>query len=165
MPGADQHEQLEQLLDLFVYAPIGLLATGLEALPELTEKGRAKASTARVVGQFTTTMASKQVRDRLSGLEQQLAEVLAIVRDAASPKRPAPTAGSTTEPVHASASEAAAVESVIPGYDSMPATDIIPLLGGLSIDDLGIVEEHERAGRARRTVLNRITQRRAALQR
>ncbi len=162
MPAADQHEQLEQLLDLFVYAPIGLLATGLEALPELTEKGRAKASTARVVGQFTTTMASKQVRDRLSGLEQQLAEVLTIVRDAASPKRPTPHAAPPPDP---EAADASAVESVIPGYDSMPATDIIPLLGGLTIDDLRIVEEHERAGRARRTVLNRITQRRAALER
>lgn len=161
---AGTDDAVEQLLDLLVYAPIGLVAMGLEALPELAEKGRAQASTAKVVGQFATTVGSRQVRDRLSGVEAQIAEVLSIVREAASPSRrttPAPNDDASTS--GRAETREAMIETVIPGYDDLAATAIMPLLTELEIEQLAIVEQYERDGRARRTVLTRIAQRRSAL--
>ena len=47
---------LEQALDLFVYAPVGMALTAAEELPKLIEKGRTRVTCpvamARMMGQF-----------------------------------------------------------------------------------------------------------------
>jgi hypothetical protein len=70
---------LEQALDLFVYAPLGLALTAQEELPRLVEKGRQRVTgqvqMARMIGQFAVSQgqreaekAVKQATSRLSGL-------------------------------------------------------------------------------------------------
>lgn len=46
----------------------------------------------------------------------------------------------------------------IDGYDGLPSSSIVPLLDALTRSQLHAVEVHERANRARRTVLHRATQ-------
>ena len=161
--GSTSDPALERMLDLFVYAPIGLLATSLESLPELADKGRAKASTAQAVGAFATTMGTRQMRASIEGLEQRVADVLSIVREAASPRRAA--SSPTAEARSTDTGSASSVDELVPDYDARPASEIVPLLSTFDLEQLDRLEGHELAGRARRTVLTRIAQRRSALQR
>jgi hypothetical protein len=46
----------------------------------------------------------------------------------------------------------------IPGYDSLAASQVVPRLAGLSVDELTAVETYETAHRARRTILTRVRQ-------
>ena len=46
----------------------------------------------------------------------------------------------------------------IEGYDALAASQVVPLLAGLSLEELESVRRHEEATRARRTVLSRIAQ-------
>jgi len=60
---------LDNALDLFVYAPVGLALTAVEELPKFAEKGRAQIqgqiTIARLVGQFAVAQGRKQIERRL----------------------------------------------------------------------------------------------------
>ena len=49
-------------------------------------------------------------------------------------------------------------ELSIPDYDSLAASQVVPRLASLSIEELADVEAYERAHRARQTILNRVRQ-------
>lgn len=51
-----------------------------------------------------------------------------------------------------------AAELVIPGYDSLAASQVVPRLTTLSPDELSAIGSYEQAHRGRRTILNRVTQ-------
>ena len=61
-PGEQQ--PAERLLDLALYAPVGLALSALEAIPELIRKGRARlgpqVGTARTIGQFAVRQGYRQ---------------------------------------------------------------------------------------------------------
>ncbi|MFC0081763.1 hypothetical protein ACFFRE_06345, partial [Aciditerrimonas ferrireducens] len=65
---AESDQQRDKLLDLVLYAPVGLALTVLEDLPKLAEKGRERVegqvSTARVLGRFALQMARQQLASR-----------------------------------------------------------------------------------------------------
>ncbi|MDG2111409.1 MAG: hypothetical protein P8N02_02210, partial [Actinomycetota bacterium] len=44
----------------------------------------------------------------------------------------------------------------IADYDTLPAAQIVPLLGGLTAEEQAVVGVHENAGRGRRTILGRL---------
>src|SRR3954453_4722238 len=69
---------VEQALELFLYAPVGLALTAAEELPKLVEKGRQRVTgqitMARMIGQFAVAEGqkrgeaiSKDATERLSG--------------------------------------------------------------------------------------------------
>ena len=73
----DRKSPIEQALDLFFYAPLGLLLNAEEVIPELVEKGRQQAAMARMFGQF----AVKQGRDGAywsDGLKRIAARAVAV---------------------------------------------------------------------------------------
>ena len=47
-------------------------------------------------------------------------------------------------------------DEVIDGYDDLPATEVIALLGRLPHADLTLIRDYESAGRGRTTILHRI---------
>jgi hypothetical protein len=49
-------------------------------------------------------------------------------------------------------------ELAIPGYDSLSASQVVQRLAGLSPEELAAVGAYEQAHRARRTILNRVSQ-------
>jgi hypothetical protein len=66
----DRPSPLDALLDLFVYAPVGIALVASEELPKLAAKGRAQIggqlNMARVLGQFAVTQGRRQLASRRS---------------------------------------------------------------------------------------------------
>jgi hypothetical protein len=152
------------VLDLFVFAPLGLLAESHTLVPKLAETGRqhvgSRVQLARMVGQF----AVQQGR-------HQAAKVVAGWRADANGAEPAPAPA--PDPVVLEDDEAAVVgpaplrpgaddggiteeDLAIPSYDSLAASQVVPRLGGLSPIELEAVRRYEEAHRGRRTVLGKI---------
>lgn len=170
----DGDDPIERLLDLFVYAPIGLLATGGEHLDEFIRTGREKAAVARTVGRFALQGVDDRVARSVGDVEVMAREFLSIVLANTSPAArrrttdaDAPVADTTdTTDAPSDAGDGAAdgspatvpggVDDLVPGYDDLTAREILPLLDGLDVDALDRIEAHERAGRDRSTVLARL---------
>ncbi|HEX9968849.1 MAG TPA: hypothetical protein VGB03_01825, partial [Acidimicrobiales bacterium] len=85
---------VEQALDLFVYAPLGLVLSAGEELPRLAEKGRAQATMARMVGQFVVAQGRREAEKAMGGVGERLAEVVGDFLGSPAP-RPAPSAPQT----------------------------------------------------------------------
>ncbi|MDQ3980716.1 MAG: hypothetical protein M3314_14390 [Actinomycetota bacterium] len=74
-----------------------------------------------------------------------------------SPIQPPPASRAAAE-----ATAPSAADLPIPGYDSLSASQVVQRLPGLSPEELEAVRAYEQAGRARKTVLLRVAQLRAA---
>lgn len=154
-------DPVEQLLNLFLYAPIGLLSKGSEALPELVERGRTQASNARVIGQFALGATNAKARKSLSDAEAHFQEFLRIVGESARPSSEASessSSSSSTKKATAEASVNHGVEDLIKDYDNLTAAQILPFLAPLGAEQLDRIETYEQSQRARKTVLNRLRQ-------
>jgi hypothetical protein len=155
-------EPIEQLLDLFLYAPIGLMAKGTDAFPELVERGRTQATNARVIGQFALGASNTKARKSIADAEQHLQAFFKIILESARPSAKKSTsvhdarvADATPE---SSATDFESIEDLVPNYDGLTAAQVLPLLVGKSSEDLDRIEGYEQARRSRKTVLNRIRQ-------
>jgi hypothetical protein len=174
---------VEQAVELFVYAPVGLALAAAEELPKLVEKGRQRVTgqitLARMMGQFAVAEGQK----RGEALIKEATERLSQPRPAPSPARP-PATPSTPKspPERATATVAASVEPAvsevvtapaasangsaagkradlaIPGYDALSASQVVQRLAGLATDELEAVRAYESAHRGRKTILGRISQ-------
>lgn len=115
MPDAGKNP-LDQLVDLVVYAPVGLALTAQESLPELVAKGRdrvtAQVTLARMIGQFAVREGEREARRRFGGIGETLSG-LGLLPPQGPPPAPAPARSSTTapRPVQAQRSGAPAPES------------------------------------------------------
>jgi len=126
-------------LDVVVYAPVGLVLTAVDDLPELVAKGRQQLRNAEVVGKF----AVDQLLHRLAP-PQATTEPPRRHQPAARPPVPAPAPD--------------AVNDAIPDYDTLSASQVVRRLDGLGPADLEAVYRHEAATRGRRTILHRAQQ-------
>ncbi len=159
-------EPAEQLLDLLVYAPLGLLMEARDLVPKLADKGRQRMGGQVTVARMIGEMAVRQGQRRAEKVVQRLREQQSTPdRPDAAPRpanghRPPPTAtpapGAPKGPAAPDATSLA-----IPGYDTLSASQVVPRLEGLSTDELGAIAAYEQATRARKTVLTRIDQLRA----
>jgi hypothetical protein len=65
---SEPRSPLQQVLDLVVFAPLGLAVTVVEDFPDLAEKGRTRlqqrATTARIVGQFAVTAGRRRLQSQ-----------------------------------------------------------------------------------------------------
>ncbi|HVB06511.1 MAG TPA: hypothetical protein VNF07_09745 [Acidimicrobiales bacterium] len=144
---------LDELLDVALYAPVGLALTVLEDLPGLIDKGRRRVAgqvgAAKLVGRFALRNARRRLDDLLepSGTD---ATVTVLHRD----DRAEPPAAPPVTPAVAVSSEHLA----IPGYDALAASQVVARLEALTAAELDAVEQYELATRRRRTILNRVTQ-------
>jgi hypothetical protein len=74
---------------------------------------------------------------------------------------PAPTDNSSENHTGAAAtrdSELEVAALAIPDYDSLSASQVVPRLAGLSLDELEAVRGYEASHRGRKTILNRVAQ-------
>ena len=144
---------LDQVLEYALYVPLGAALRVAEQVPELAASGRAVAGrsidNARVIGRFAVGAARRQVESRLSSRSGEPSAPVSRVD--ATPPRPAPT----PRPV-AVASDPSGL--AVPGYDALAASQVVPLLTGLSPAELAEIQHYEESHRARRTVLGRIAQ-------
>lgn len=137
----DQRPLAERLLDVALYAPVGIVVRLREDLPALVDTGRRQVSErvqlARAVGQLAVAYG----RGRLAQ------------HTAPAPAAPVP------EPAPASAA-VAHVDDGPPfeGYDTLPAAHVVQRLPRLGMAELHAVRAYEAGHRGRRTILAKVDQ-------
>jgi hypothetical protein len=168
----ERKSPIEQALDLFFYAPLGLLMNAQEVVPQLIEKGHQQVVVARMFGKFAI---EQEAPKQIAGLQKQVQKVAeqlaARGRPASTPapaKAPAAPSGNGSTSVPATQTSApvvstpahgpAAATLAIPDYDSLSASQVVPRLEGLSADELASVADYEAQHRGRKTILNKIAQ-------
>ena len=171
----DRKSPIEQALDLFFYAPLGLLMNAQEVVPQLIEKGHQQVAVARMFGKFAIEQEAPKQIAQLQKRAQKVAEQLASRGPRPVAEKPAPAstvastpsgngatempATQTSAPVAAARAHGpAAATLAIPDYDSLSASQVVPRLEGLSADELASVEAYEAEHRGRKTILNKIAQ-------
>ena len=192
-PKTPLEQAIDQAMDAFVYAPIGLLLDGPELFPTLAERGRTQVRTARMMGQFAVQQGQTEAGKLLGNTGGPLREVLtAFGVVPAPPAAPGEAAGRSTNekapaerkpakkaPAKRSAAKKAPAKKTpakkaktaargasapaastlgIPDYDSLSASQVVKRLQGMPGAELDAVRAYEAATRARKTILNRITQ-------
>lgn len=93
----DEKSQADQLVDLLVYAPVGLIYEYGEVLPQLVKRGKSQVQLAKVMGQMAAKQGQKSVDGALLEAAGTLAKgitefgtLLGLAPDASTP--PPPTA-------------------------------------------------------------------------
>jgi len=174
---SEKKTPLEQALDLFLYAPMGLALTAREELPRLVEKGRKQfsdqATTARMMGEYALQEGRRDLEERAKKVTDTLGGLTGTRRP---PSRPAPAqappapsapAAPTPAPAPAPVSSAPAAPAAprpsddglaIPGYDALSASQVVQRLAGLSTEELEAVRAYESSTRGRKTILHRVDQ-------
>jgi hypothetical protein len=163
---SEERSPLEQALDLFVYAPLGLVLTARDELPRLIDKGRRRASgqvtTARLMGQMAVAQGQKeaerlarQAAERWSEMGFGAAADNGRTSPPTAPDVPAPSAPT---PSPAGSPALSADSLAIPGYDVLSAPQVVQRLDGLSPEELEAVRAYEAGTRHRRTILGRVAQ-------
>lgn len=142
-PGDD--ELAERLLDVFVYAPLGLALEAKEMIPKLAERGRGQVALTRLAGTVAAQRGQAEASKLIDEISDALATFLGGDSAPATPAEPKNTGGG---------------DLPIPGYAELTAVEIVRLIAELDDEELDIIEAFERAHRNRSTVLNRIRQRR-----
>jgi hypothetical protein len=149
-------------LDVFLFAPVGVLMTVAEDLPGLIAKGRQRVeleiSNARVVGGFVVQMGQKDVVQRVGRLFGQDAQEAPTSPDVADPPAPPPRASTPTPGPAPDPADRAVVEQAFAGYDTLSASQVVRRLESLEPTQLRSVHRYEASHRNRRTILNRTQQ-------
>jgi hypothetical protein len=164
----DRKSPIEQAMDLFVYAPLGLLFNAEEVIPQLVEKGRQQVSAARIFGRFAVQQGGAEASKALGKVQKQAAaaaEQLGRGRPssaggAAAADRRAPAEPATTVRTEARSAQpdTSPVTLAIPDYQSLSASQVVPRLAGLADAELEAVRTYEVAHRGRKTILSKIAQ-------
>lgn len=182
----DDDNPLDQLIDLFVYAPVGLLYEYPDVLPKLIKRGKSQVQVAQVLAKLAmggrggapgvdmadvAAVAATLVGRAISDFGTAMGWPSESDRDDTSPAsepRPArPRAAPTDPALKAGATDDSATDApssddadpdslAIAGYDDLTAREIIALLDGVAPDELAAVRAHELAGRSRKTVLAKL---------
>jgi len=139
----------DRLLDLMVFAPIGLALEAKELLPKMADRGRGQVALARLAGRVATQQAPTGVSQLVGGLRDAVRSTLGLDEQSVQ------TIESEPDPPGDD------VDLPIVGYHAMAATELLELLEPLSDDDLAELLAFEQDHRARATVINRIRQLRA----
>lgn len=154
-------DSAEQLLEFFLYAPVGLALEAVDNLPKYVERGKSQvtigrflAKTAAKKGSSTLETAGEKV---INDLGQVFVDFFGIDLTPDDPIDADAVVVEPTDPVEPVDSHLAIVE-----YDSQAAAQIVKLLVQLTPEELDDVEAYEMANRNRVTILRKITQLRKA---
>jgi hypothetical protein len=173
---AETTTPLDRLVELLVYAPVGLALTLKDDLAGIVDLGRRtiapQVQVARFMGRLAVARATRAAGDLVEDAIGRMASTApgAPAQDAAEPPPPAsyPAGngsagnGSAGPPSGTAPPEGEVFEEgeglAIPGYDSLSAAHVVQRLGGLADAELEAVRRYEEAHRGRRTVLFKIDQ-------
>jgi hypothetical protein len=162
---SDDRPPIEHVLDVVLYAPIGVALEVQRRLPELVRDGRRQAEQrvvlARFIGRMAVHVGRQELNKRLTAMRQPApAAAPAVVVDTTATETVTRAAAETaTRPERVEGLVQVAVEDLpIAGYDSLSASQVVGRLASLSADELDAVESYESTNRSRRTILAKVTQ-------
>lgn len=139
----DERPLIEKVLELTVYAPVGVALHLRAGLDTFVASGRRRVServqVARWVGEMAVTYGLRDVEKRLAG-----AKAPAV--------GPAPVVVARASPV------AQPMSPPFDDYQHLAATQVVQLLGRLPSDELRAIREYEVGHRGRRTILAKLDQ-------
>lgn len=157
----------EQLIELLLYAPIGLLYEYQEILPKLVKRGKSQVQIARIMGQMAVSRSQSDPARAVGDLATLASTIVAkvvtelgtqigLAPDKAPAEGQAPSAepGAVNDKVDAEPQPAKPLP--VARYDELTAREIIPLLEDLTTDQRERVAAHERSNRKRKTVLAKL---------
>ncbi len=138
----------EQLLDLMIYAPIGLALEARELLPKLAERGRGQIALTRLAGKVASDRGQSEARKVFDQVVEFVGTVLAGEASDDGPQTDDDMVDLTGD------------DSSLPisDYDTLSAPQLLPHLEPLDQSDLADVLAYEKTHRSRATVINRIKQ-------
>jgi len=145
----------QQLLELLVYAPVGLALEAVDNFPKYVERGKSQVT----IGRFLARTAAKKGTSTVESVAEKFVnDASQIVVDLFGIDL---SVDDDDEPVVTPVDEAeppSDAELPIAEYDSQAAAQIIKLLGQLTSDERDQIEAYEEAGRNRVTILRKIAQ-------
>lgn len=161
---SDDRPPVEQLLDLMLYGPLGLVLGGPTTdVTELARRGRehceSHVKNAKLVGEYAVRRGSRNLQLRIARLldhDDPDAEPTTAPTEAAPSHEPVDPRVEQVIPVRHEDTEGLALP--IPEYDSLAASQVVPRLAGLAPNELEAVRSYEAARRGRRTILAKIAQ-------
>ena len=144
---ADQRPLIEKVLDIALYAPVGVALQLRSDVDSFVTSGRAQLServqVARWVGEMAVTYGRRE-------LEKRFADATAA------PEPVAVTSTGVSEPAAASATPI--LQPPFDGYQALAAAQVVQLLGRLPEYELSTLRAYEAAHRGRRTILAKVDQ-------
>lgn len=156
----DDPTPADQLVDLLVYAPVGIALEAVDSLPKFIERGKSQVTLGRFVARAAAKKGTSTIESLGERVVQEAGQVIVDVfgidlsRDA-----DVEVDVDVDEPVVAPRPEPAGDTSLpIPNYDSQAAAQIIKLLAQLSTAEREMIAVHEEGGRNRVTILRKIEQ-------
>jgi hypothetical protein len=184
----EKKSSLDALVELALFAPLGLALTARDHLPDLIARGRQQVTSqvnlARMMGQYAVREGEKDVRRRLDDVGETLAG-LGLRAQPPAPAASAPAAATVPAPPpeapdgggvpgvggnvaaaspngssngKATAPARSRADLSIPGYDTLSASQVVQRLAGLTAEELEAVRDYEAGTRGRRTILSKIAQ-------
>jgi hypothetical protein len=158
---------LDRLVDLLVYAPVGLALTLKDDLGSIIERGRRtvvpQVQVARFMGRIAVAQVTRASRDLLDEAIGRVTSAVPVAHGPAEgaadarPAAPPPSDnGDSTDALLGTAPDEE--QLAIPGYDSLSAAHVVQRLAGLGDAELDAVRRYEEAHRGRRTILCKIDQ-------
>jgi len=149
----------EALVDLLVYAPVGIALEALDNLPKYVERGKSQVTLGRFVAKTVakrgSTMAEGVGERVLNEVGQVIVDIFGI--DLSPDEQPPPS-----KPAAKATVEALADDLPIAEYDSQAAAQVVKMLAQLSAEEREEIASYEAAGRGRVTILRKIEQLRKA---
>lgn len=142
-------------------------------MPKFVDRGRNQIVLARVVGKYAVRKGSRATEARVSQAQDQMLGVLRLVgvapadepssngdhaAPAAATARPASTSPVAPAPTERPEPTVSADHLAIPDYDALSASQVVPRLESLTVDELEAVRDYETVTRGRKTILNKIAQ-------
>ena len=159
---SNRQDPTEQLLDLLVYAPLGLLMEARDLVPKLADKGRQRmggqVTVARMIGELAVRQGQRRAERVIQRLREQPPRPAPADEPANGHRPPPPSAAATPSSAASPSATGDATTLAIPGYDTLSASQVVPRLEGLSHEELEAIRAYEAGTRARKTVLTRIDQ-------
>ena len=149
----------EQLLEFFLYAPVGLALEAVDNLPKYVERGKSQVTIGRFLAKTAAKRGSATIENAgervINDLGQVFVDFFGIDLSADDEDD-----GPVVEPTEPT--DAAGADLPIDEYDSQAAAQIVKLLVQLTPQEWDQIEEYELAGRNRVTILRKISQLRSA---
>lgn len=149
---SEDDDRVEQLLDLFLYAPLGLALEARDLIPKLADRGRGQVALTRLAGK----VASERGRGEVGRLFDQVAAILGGIAGG-EPTAPR-SEGHPTGGTPATGDTPSVDRLPIDDYDELTAPELLPFLSSLTDAELADVLAYEEVNRGRATVINRIRQ-------